>query len=91
VRWLAAISLAKAVKLALIWPAFVIGVLVLLLAVFLVKTREGWVIHYEVSSNIPGPGWIAVTIVVLVLLLGPPFLFLAVWRFAHSSVHSATS
>lgn len=88
-RWLAGLSLAKAIRIALAWPASLAGVVAVLLAIYFAKTRDGWVVYYPVSSGFPGPTWLAVTLAVLVIAFGPSLVFLVLWRLAHGSVHSA--
>ena len=79
-RSLAAISTTRALVIALAWPAVIVGIpAVLSLVVANSDLLTAGRIHTESGSSIvvPGTRWID-----LVLLVGPPLIFLASWALA---------
>ena len=81
-RWLADLTFKKAIKLALVWPAFVLALVTVLLLTLRYVTRD-WSMAYDISVDGPGGRWVAGIVLTLLVLAGPSLLFLAAWRLAY--------
>ena len=90
-RWLAGLSPAKAIKLALVWPAFLFAVATIFLGGFVFQSRAGWTVGYTVAYDGSAPGWLVATVATFLVVIGPSAVFLVVWRFARGRVHAAAS
>jgi hypothetical protein len=80
VNWLAQLSFPQALRWALLWPALV--VVIASGAVAFATSQHNWGFAFGIESRGPLPVWLAVTAFVAVAVLGPPALFLALWRVA---------
>ena len=81
--WLARLSLAQAVRWALLWPALLVAVaLGAATFVAVMQARGNWGFAFGIESRGPLPVWLAVAAVAAAVLVAPPALFLALWRVA---------
>jgi hypothetical protein len=78
VTWLSHLSFAQALRWALLWP---ITILAATAVAWYAVMASGAVISVRVEPAGP-PLWLALTLVALLALLGPPAVFLAVWKLA---------
>jgi len=80
-RWLARLTLPKALALALAWPLVVLGAGVLAVAWFLfgqVQAADGYMVSFVADPLLS------------IVLWGPPLLVLAAWVIARRRYRSAT-
>ena len=79
--WIARLSLAQAIRWALLWPAFVLAAAVVAIGLVAVtRWQNDWAFAYSVSSTGVMPVWAAVVIAVCTVLFGPSLAFLALWK-----------
>jgi len=81
--WLARLSPVQAVRWALLWNALLVTVALGAAAfVAVAQWRGNWGFAFGIESRASLPVWLAVTAIVSAVLIVPPALFLALWRFA---------
>jgi len=80
-KWLSRLSLAQAVRWALLWPALLLSLAVIgILLIMQGRDELGiWIDFHPVG---PLPAWLAILLAVSLFLLGPSCLFLLLWRAA---------
>ena len=77
--WLSHLSFAQALRWALLWPT---AILAAAAVARYAAMASGAVISVRVEPAGPLPLWLALTLVASLALLGPPAVFLAVWKVA---------
>ena len=79
--WLSGLSLARAIRWALVWPALLV-VLCIAAVLVVLRGRDEWAIGW----NFQPPGglgvWSTLFLSALLFLCGPPAVFLVLWRVA---------
>ena len=77
--WLSHLSFAQALRWTLLWP---ITILAAAAVAWYAAMASGAVISVRVEPAGPLPLWLAFTLVASLALLGPPAVFLALWKVA---------
>jgi hypothetical protein len=81
--WLGRLSLAQAVRWALLWPALVVVLVVgVALVVLLTRWPGDWALALNLQTAGLIPVWLRLTITIFVVLFGPSLAFLALWKLA---------
>jgi hypothetical protein len=77
---LAGLPLSGAVRWTFVWPAALI--VAAIVAFVILRGRGEWAIGWTFEANGPYPVWLAAALVLCTVLLGPPVIFLILWKIA---------
>jgi len=79
--WLANLSFGQAVRWALLWPVFVV-IVVVSTAVIALRPAGDWAVGVSLEAGHVTLAWIVATVFALAVIAGPPLIFLALWKSA---------
>ena len=79
--WLSRLSFGQAIRWALVWPVLVVSLCVAG-ALSAMRERDEWAIGWNFQPAGHLNAWTALLLSTVVVLFGPPAVFLLLWKFA---------
>jgi hypothetical protein len=80
--WLGRLTFEQAIRWALVWPVLLIAAIAVSVGVATALSRGGdWAFGWNFEAG-PMPAWLAGTILLGAVLLGPSLVFLILWKVA---------
>jgi len=79
--WLSRLSLAQAIRWALVWPVLVVS-LCIGRALIAMREPDEWAIGWNFQPAGRLEAWTALLLGTILFLFGPPVIFLLLWKFS---------